>query len=346
MLRSVDLFAGIGGFRLAADRLSFKVKTVASVEIDPRCRQLYRAVLAKEDLDELAIEDVCSIFASESKHGPGRAKLPSFDLLMAGFPCQAFSNIGLRGGMEDPRGQLFFRILDILVHYKPTYFVLENVQKLSTIGRGSLLKEVVSHLEGAGYHVHLWDLHADRYGLPQQRRRLFFCGVSKRYSRAKALLSAPPEVPRELWRYPTSWHLLERAMPPRHIVPLGTRKVILRRNPKWMGDLVVNRAIARPITATMHKWHRANQDNYYTDAYVMAERPDVAVGINPDQVGDAPLRRITPLEGFRFQGFPDSFAKASDELSLPLATQYRMIGNAVPVDLAHSVLKHFLESYQ
>jgi DNA (cytosine-5)-methyltransferase 1 len=341
-MKFVDMFAGIGGFHLATSGLPFELEAAGVIEIDKDCRRVYGEYF--HVTDDMFVDDVKHV-RTEKRANSGTLTLQPFDILFAGFPCQAFSNVGLRQGMQDERGQLFYRILDTLSYYKPKFFVLENVQKLSTIGRGALLKEVVDALERVDYHVHVWDLSAHRYGLPQQRRRLFFCGVSKSIARKPLLLQPPPEVNLKASKYPTVWHLLEKRMPKEHLVPEGTKKVVLRKNLKWQGDLVVNRPVARPLTATMSKWHRANQDNYFTSSHVLADKPGARSPLPPEEVGDEPLRRITPLEGFRLQGFPDRYDEVCDRLNLSLSTRYRIIGNAVPVDLVRSVLKHFVPAY-
>lgn len=333
----VDLFAGIGGFRLAAAKVTArKLNAVGSCEIDADCRAVYERSFGR---GEFWVNDVQDIRAG----GRGSESLPGFDLLLAGFPCQAFSNVGRRLGFDDERGQLFFEIVRILRSYRPRFFVLENVQKISTIGRGEALAAVRAALEDAGYVVDVWDLYANHYGLPQQRRRMFFCGVSTKVTRARTPVPPPPRVPVEKWKYPTAWHLLERHMHEKHLVPAKTRKTVLRKNPRWMGDLQIDRAIARPICASMAKWHRANQDNYYSRAYVIGggENPYEPPAVD---LLDEPIRRITPLEGFRLQGFPDQFARYVEDEGLKFTSTYRLIGNAVPVDLAAHVIDHFLKA--
>lgn len=128
-------------------------------------------------------------------------------------------------------------------------------------------------------------------------------------------------------------------MPVKHIVPTGSRRTIFTRNEKWMGDLEIDRAIARPICATMGKWHRANQDNYFTEHYVFSEG-----GVKPlrfDYLRDA-VRRLTPLEAFRLQGFPDTFNAHYIQMGISPTPAYKTIGNAVPVDLAAEVISNLL----
>ena len=341
-LRYFDLFSGIGGFRQAVteSRLTgIGFVPVGFCEIDSACRSLYESVFCPDRDSELFFSDVGGI----GTNGLG-SRLPEFDLLMAGFPCQAFSNVGRRGSFSDPRGRLFFEIIRILAFYRPRFFVLENVQKIATIERKSILSEMTSALEDTGYSVTVWDLCASRYGLPQQRRRFFFCGADRRTVAKSVLPMVPPTIERDSCKYPTVWHLLERNADPRHHIPPKTRVTVLRRNLKWQGDLRIDRPIARPLTATMAKWHRANQDNYYSDTYISSSNENPYVSPDID-IENEPIRRITPLEGFRLQGFPDRFNSACQSIGLSTTAIYRLIGNAVPVSLARAVIDTYLEAH-
>ena len=346
-LKYLDLFAGIGGFRIAAETSHLKdvsFSPVAYCERDRVCQEFYQKIFKKSLNGEVFVDNAESIRVNNNRNNSKNILLPKFDLLFAGFPCQTFSNIGDRKAFGDSRGQLFFHIVKILSFYRPKYFVLENVQKISTIDKGKVLESMIKSLEDAGYHVYLWDLYADKYGLPQRRRRYFFCGVLKRKNGPKKLLLPPPETDRKKWKYPTVWHLLERNADSRHYIPPRTRLTVLRRNPKWMGDMQIDRPTARPITATMAKWHRANQDNYYSDTYISEKNPNPS--ISPDiDLNKEPIRRITPLEGFRLQGFPDNFHQAGKRLKISNTSIYRLIGNAVPVNLTRQVIDHFIGSY-
>lgn len=265
-------------------------------------------------------------------------------MLFAGFPCQSFSNVGYRKGFDDPRGQLFFYILDMLDYYKPKYFVLENVQKIHTIKGGDLLGEMKQALKeiGDGYVLHTWDLMASDYGLPQKRNRIFFCGIRKDLAEERDI-KEPPKIDLKEAKYPSTWHLLEKGtVDPKHYIPQGSRKTILTKPSNWQGDVNIDNSIARPLTATMSKWHRANQDNYFSDSYIKGENPFERPVVDMDS---EPIRRITPLEGFRLQGFPDKYAEIATQLKISYSAQYKLIGNALPVDLAYSVIKHFLDSY-
>ena len=341
-IRYFDCFAGIGGFHQGAKRIEsdkYKLQHVAYCEIDPFAQSFYDAACATPGIQKIG--DVTHI---KTKRNPDGIPVTAFDLLFAGFPCQSFSNVGYRKGFDDPRGQLFFYILDMLDFYSPKYFVLENVQKISTIKNGGLLDEMKQALKeiGPGYVLHTWYLLASDYGLPQKRYRVFFCGIRSDLAK-QTELPPPPKVDLSTAKYPTTWHLLEKGdVDPKHYIPVGSRKTILTKPSNWQGDVNIDNAIARPLTATMSKWHRANQDNYFSDSYIKGNDPFTRPSVNLDT---EPIRRITPLEGFRIQGFPDSYADVAKKLGLKYATQYKLIGNALPVDLAYAVIKYFLNHY-
>ena len=341
-IKFFDCFAGIGGFYQGALRIhsdAYQFQHVAYCEIDSAAQKFYKAACATD-----AVQFISDVKDIKTKKKPDGIVVKDFDMLFAGFPCQSFSNVGYRKGFDDPRGQLFFYILDMLDYYQPKYFVLENVQKIHTIKSGSLLSEMKLALQeiGSGYVLHTWDLLASDYGLPQKRNRIFFCGIRKDLSEQRNIL-VPPIVDLRKAKYPTTWHLLEKGkVDAKHYIPQGSRKTILTKPSNWQGDVNIDNPIARPLTATMAKWHRANQDNYFSETYIHGNDPYTRPVVDLDT---EPIRRITPLEGYRLQGFPDSYAKTAQGLDLSNSAQYKLIGNALPVDLAHAVIKHFLDSY-
>jgi DNA (cytosine-5)-methyltransferase 1 len=332
----VDLCSGIGGFHLAMRGAGGPTaQLVGYSEIDELCNAIYdRAFPSSRKTPRGDIRKMVS--GTSDEWGVDR-----FDICLAGFPCQPFSNVGKRLGLSDERSNVFFDLLRILKYYQPTFFVFENVEKIKTLSNGAVLSRMKQLLEKCGYKVDIQLLSAKDYGLPHQRKRIFFCGRKRKRGARYGDLPDPKPHPLARAKYPSTWHLLERAMPAAHIVPHGSRKTIFTRNSKWMGDLEIDRPIARPLCATMGKWHRANQDNYYTEKYVMSER-----GLKPstfdyrtDQV-----RRLTPLECLRLQGFPESFGAVYEKLGVAPTPAYRTIGNAVPVNLAKAVIHNLLQN--
>lgn len=342
LIRYFDCFAGIGGFHCGAQQIEsdrYRFSHVAYCEVEKNAQKVYEVACQAKDVQY--INDVQVIKTHKNPEG---IEVSDFDMLFAGFPCQSFSNVGYRKGFDDPRGQLFFYILDILNFYQPKYFVLENVQKIHTIKGGGLLDEMKQALQeiGPGYVLHTWDLLASDYGLPQKRNRIFFCGIRKDLV-SPIELSPPPKVDLETAKYPTTWHLLEKeSVDNKHYIPQGSRTTILTKPHNWQGDVNIDNSIARPLTATMSKWHRANQDNYFSESYIKGSDPYNRPTVDIDT---EPIRRITPLEGFRLQGFPDEYATIASELGISYSAQYKLIGNALPVNLATAVIKYFLDSY-
>ncbi|MEE8341983.1 MAG: DNA (cytosine-5-)-methyltransferase [Candidatus Neomarinimicrobiota bacterium] len=156
----IDLFAGIGGFHVAAKSLGGKCLFASEIDKDARSAYEVNHGLAPHG-------DITKIDAKE---------IPDHDILFAGFPCQPFSIIGDRLGFDDIRGTLFFDISRILKEKKPPMFMLENVKQLSTHSKGKTIKTIISDLESIGYKTYFKVLNALNYGLPQKRERTIFVG--------------------------------------------------------------------------------------------------------------------------------------------------------------------------
>lgn len=159
-IRFIDLFAGIGGIRLPFDELGYKC--VFSSEWDNAAAATYAA-----NFGESPAGDISKIDA---------AQIPSHDLLLAGFPCQAFSIMGKRAGFGDTRGTMFFEIARILSHHRPQAILLENVKQLVTHDHGETLKTIMGVLAEIGYSVKWKVLNALDFGLPQRRERIIIIG--------------------------------------------------------------------------------------------------------------------------------------------------------------------------
>ncbi len=159
-LKTIDLFAGIGGLRLAFEK--YNCQNVFTSEWDKDAQKMYEA-----NFDEKPFGDITQILPKE---------IPNHDILLAGFPCQPFSVIGNREGFADTRGTLFFNIEEILKEKKPYSFVLENVKQLRSHDKGRTFKVILQKLEELGYFVHHTVLNALDFGLPQKRERTIIVG--------------------------------------------------------------------------------------------------------------------------------------------------------------------------
>jgi DNA (cytosine-5)-methyltransferase 1 len=157
----IDLFSGIGGFHSALEQLGGKC--VLASDIDEQANATYLA-----NYNMKPIGDITQI---ETKD------IPDFDLLCGGFPCQSFSNVGPKGGLNDPRGALIYEVVRILREKKPKAFILENVRGLLSHEKGETFETIKRELVNSGYVVSEQVLEAKDYGLPQIRKRLFIVGV-------------------------------------------------------------------------------------------------------------------------------------------------------------------------
>lgn len=161
MFKFIDLFSGIGGFHQGAS--SAGGICVLASDIDKVANQTYK--------ENYGIEPRGDIYEIKS------TDIPDFDLLCAGFPCQAFSQVGQRNGLNDKRGILIFQVIRILREKQPKAFILENVKGLLSIQGGIIFEIIINKLTEIGYEVYTKVLEAKDYGTPQLRKRLFFVGI-------------------------------------------------------------------------------------------------------------------------------------------------------------------------
>ena len=165
-MKFLDLFAGIGGFRLGMESAGHEC--VGFCEIDKFARASYKAIHNTEG--EIELHDITTV-SDESIRGFG-----SVDVICGGFPCQAFSIAGHRRGFEDTRGTLFFEIARFADILKPKYLFLENVKGLLNHDRGNTFKTILGLLDGLGYDVEWQVLNSKNFSVPQNRERVFIIG--------------------------------------------------------------------------------------------------------------------------------------------------------------------------
>lgn len=183
MYKFIDLFCGIGGFRVALEKRG--LECVFSSDIDPYAQEAY-----KKNFGEKPTGDITEIPAN---------KIPKHDILCAGFPCQPFSISGKRGGASDPRGRLFYEIQRIAEFHKPYILLLENVKNILTIDNGNVIKTIETKLDESGYNLHKHVLNASYFGIPQARERVYFVALRKDMKKKDkpALDYAPPKENRK-----------------------------------------------------------------------------------------------------------------------------------------------------
>lgn len=157
-LKYIDLFCGIGGFHQALNQLG--AQCVLACDIDKDCRIVYK--------DNYGLEPVANVKNIDEK------TMPDFDILCAGFPCQAFSNGGKKKCFEDDRGLLFDEIIRIAKEKKPKFMFLENVKHILKVSKGEVISYIKNKIAQTGYTLQLFQISPHNYGIPQQRERVYF----------------------------------------------------------------------------------------------------------------------------------------------------------------------------
>lgn len=348
-MRHLELFAGIGGFRRAMDLLTqdhiMNFHCIGYSEIDAKAVKTYCANFHPEADGEVALGDIVEFTSNVDNI----TSLPGFDLLTGGFPCQTFSMMGKQAGFNEDRGQMFFRILDILRERRPRYVLLENVKNLRNHDKGRTFLRIKAELEALGYSVFTDIFNTAKFHLPQTRNRLlifattepvpenfkeiFTCeNVADAFEAVYAGLSTS--------NYATVNDLLLQEVAPKYFLSERIKPTILAdgsANFKSRSD--INMIIARPLTATMHKMHRACQDNYYSQDFIESHGAvNPAKTMTKEELAQLPIRKLTPEEAFMLQGFPAVFAQNGRNAGVADGSLYKQAGNAVSVNTIYATL--------
>lgn len=162
-IKVIDLFAGIGGFRIGIEKSGIKHEVVWASEWDKYANSVYR-----KHYGECDNRDIREVKADE---------IPDFDLVVGGVPCQSWSIAGKRGGFDDERGNLWFECFRILRAKQPKYFLFENVKGLLSHDGGKSMERICEELCGCGYAIDFEVLNSKNFGVPQNRERVFIVGI-------------------------------------------------------------------------------------------------------------------------------------------------------------------------
>lgn len=314
-LRTVSLFSGAGGLDLGFLNAGFDI--VWANDVDRYAVEAYRHNIS----EHIVLGDINQLLD----------EIPQHDVLIGGFPCQPFSMMGQQLGFDDERGTLFFTIEQIVRRHRPKVIVLENVKNLETHNAGetfarmqAILRNELLDNNGFGYEVFYQVLNSSDFGIPQTRRRVFVVAFDRGYFRENNInfeFPAPMELQQNLRdildeNVDRKYFLTERILPT--ILSHGTGNYYSRSE--------IDLEIARPLCATMHKMHRASQDNYVTDIENRNRFED------SEERRISSVRRLTPNECRKLQGFPSDW-----EINVSDTQAYRQFGNAVTVDVAYNV---------
>ena len=317
----VDLFAGIGGFRVALQNLGGKC--VFTSEWDLNAQKTYQANFGDIPHGDITKEET-------------KACIPNgFDVLCAGFPCQAFSIAGRRGGFEDTRGTLFFDVAEIIKRKKPRAIFLENVKGLRNHDKGKTLETILNVLRNdLDYFVpEPQVINAKNFGVPQNRERIYIVGFRKDTAVTKFDYPKPVSEQvsfsqiREKDIVPTKYYLSTQYM-------LTLRNHKLRHESKGNGfgfEIIPDNGIANAIVVG----GMGRERNLVIDNRIIDFTPTTKIKGVVNREG---IRKMTPREWARLQGFPDTF-------KIPVAdvSAYKQFGNSVAVPAIQATAKKILE---
>jgi len=184
-LTFIDLFCGVGGFHQAISK--FGAKCVLACDIDKNCRVVYK--------DNYGIEPFPDVKKIDEK------TIPDFDILCAGFPCQAFSNGGKKKCFDDERGLLFDEIIRIASHKKPKFMFLENVKHILKVSDGKVIEYIKNKIDQTGYKLQLLHMSPHNYGIPQQRERVYFVCIRNDIYNGQDILLPPHKRCEDFTKY-------------------------------------------------------------------------------------------------------------------------------------------------
>ena len=299
MITFIDLFAGTGGIRIPFDELGYKC--VFTSEWDKYAQKTYEA-----NFDEIPHGDITKIKAKD---------IPPFNILLAGFPCQPFSNAGLKKGFADIRGTMFFEIAKIVEHHQPEVLFLENVKGFRNHDKGRTFQVIKETLEKMDYEVFDQVLNAKDFGVPQNRERIYIICFNK-----KKLKKINFEYPHKSGKKTRVGDILEQNVDPKYTIS----------DRLWAGHQRRKAEHARKGNGFGYSLFDENSEytstmsaRYYKDGSEILIKQN---GNNP--------RKITPREASRLQGYPSDF-----KIPVSDVQAYKQFGNAVAVPAIRAVAK-------
>lgn len=315
----ISLFSGAGGLDLGFKKAGFNI--LVANEYDKSIWETYE----KNHKTKLIKGDICEISSSQ---------FPNCDGIIGGPPCQSWSEAGSLRGINDPRGQLFFQYIRILKDKQPKFFLAENVKGMMSKRHNEAVKKIISQFETAGYNVYTYLLNASDFGVPQDRKRVFYIGFRKDLK--VNFIPPKPFQTKKTFRE-AIFDLKDTAIPALaknktngdNCKVLNHEYFIGAYSPIFMSRNRVRQWDSQAFTVQAS----GRQCQLHPQAPIM---PKIGKNKNIFEPGKETLyRRLTIRECARVQGFPDDFKFYYTKLD----DAYKMIGNAVPINLAYVMAK-------
>lgn len=322
----ISLFSGAGGLDLGFEQAGFEI--IIANEFDKTIWETYEknhtAKLLKGDISEIDSLD-----------------FPECDGIIGGPPCQSWSEAGSLRGIDDPRGQLFYDYIRILKEKRPKFFLAENVKGMMAKRHTAAVDGIVSKFEEAGYEVYIHLLNASDYGVPQDRKRVFYVGFRKDL---EVSFEPPKPYEKKVTFKDAIYDLKDTAIPaleknktngdgchvPNHEYFIGAYSpIFMSRNRVRSWD---------EQAFTVQASGRQSQLHPQAPKMIKVEKNRQIFTQGKEDL----YRRLTVREAARIQGFPDDFKFYYDSVN----DGYKMIGNAVPVNLAYEIAKKIKEALE
>ena len=310
----IDLFAGIGGFRIPLQDAGGRC--VFSSEFNAHAQNVY-----EKNYGDMPFGDITKI---------PMEYIPHHDVLTAGFPCQPFSISGKMKGFEDTRGTLIYNVFKIIEARNPKVVFLENVKHLVYHNEGKTFKTILDGLKSLGYVCSYKVLNASDFGVPQNRERIIIIGSKDKmfdFSRIKTLpqknirdIMDPPDTRFEYLKEPYTI-LADCKRQPSGLIFAGYRNKATRK------------AGVRPGTENLSRVHKQPNRIYHIDGVHPAIPSQETSGRFWIYDGSV-VRKLTINECYRLMGFPDKFIKDKN-----LGEEYRQVGNSVCIPMIRAIIE-------
>ena len=322
----IDLFAGIGGFRIAMQELGGKC--VYSSEFDAQAQKTYMANYGEMPFGDIT-KEVTKKYIPEH-----------FDILCGGFPCQAFSLAGRRLGFKDEtRGTLFFEIEEILRRHQPKAFFLENVKGLMIHDKGKTIRTILDHLDQVGYDVVPPQIvNAMDFGVPQHRERLYIIGFRKDLNVNVKNFQYPEPTTPEGHRVPFKAIMEKNEVSVKYYLSDVYLETLRRHRARHEAaghgfgyEIIDKNGVANAIVVG----GMGRERNLVTDDRLTDFRPVTNIHGEVNREG---VRKMTPREWARLQGFPDEF-----KIVVADASAYKQFGNSVAIPAIKATAKQELQ---
>ena len=361
-MKLLSLFSGIGAFEKAIENIGAEYELVNYCEIDKYASKAYSLIHHVDESKNLI--DVTKVSAKDITK--------DIDLITYGFPCQDISLSGKQKGFVDEDGNLtrsglFFEAARIISGTKPKFAIAENVKALTTKRFAEDFKTVLQTLSDIGYNSYYSVLNAQDFGIPQNRERVFIISIRKDIDRGYTF----PE--KQILKLKLR-DLLEKDVDEKYFLSEKALEYILSPGTKnFYYKPEIDLDVARPLTATMHKMHRAGQDNYVSDAFVKqgiktvlfnrqgrikttdvcntlcARNPTRQLGNNNKITGvydGSRIRKLTPKECFRLMGFDDCDCDILIKNRISNTQLYKMAGNSIVVNVLEQIFSELFDKYE